>query len=248
MKTKTFLPKMLVMCSLMLLAFSFTNRQPVHANDGGHSQSNVLPSTNVARSAKAIHAEQMSAATDETLGTDGWSISDGGVMGNEGWYVSDVNVLSYKPVSTKPVSTISSASDIAVTKLTDDGVHRVPVYDYLGDKAIRVIQIDKTGPEITWIDMQNGQTASGKMFNIFGETIDEVSFNEEVDISYDDGKTWIVLPLPDIPGKNHAPDDGWTFLWDTTKVPNGNYTVLARSRDVAGNWSKTISLTLIVEN
>ena len=96
--------------------------------------------------------------------------------------------------------------------------------------------------------MQDGQVASGSMFNFWGNTQDTVSLNAEVDISYDNGKTWETLALPPVPRLGHSADVGWTFLWDTTKVPNGDYVILARSRDVAGNWSKTIRLALTVKN
>ncbi len=241
MKTKTIsLPKALIICSFMLLAF--TSGRPVHANTGAQSKANVLQSKLAARSEKVSRAQQIREVTDET--SNNGPVVDGGILGNEGWYVSDVNVLSYKPQD----STISTGNNITLTKLTDDGVHDVTVYDSLGNQAIRIIQIDKNGPEITWTDMQNGQVASGKMFNIWGDTQDTISLNAEVDISYDNGKTWVTMPIPNIPGRTHVADCGWTFLWDTTKVPNGNYVILARSRDVAGNWSKTISLSLRVEN
>ena len=247
MKIKTVsLLKILAICSLMLLAFSYG--QLVGAKNGGTIQSNVLQPRNAARSAKVAHAEAVEKASDKNPGealSNGSDVSaDGGIMGNEGWYISDVNVVSYKPQN----STISAGNNLTVTKLTEDGIHKVPVYDNFGNKAIRIIQIDQTGPEISWVDMQNGQVASGKMFNIWGDTQDTVSLTAEVDISYDNGKTWETLALPPIPWLKHVADCGWTFLWDTTKVPNGNYVVLARSRDVAGNWSKTISLDLNVQN
>lgn len=241
MKSKTSLfSKMMVFFSLMVVAFN--NGPAVHANNGSRSQANVLQSKVAARSEKVSRAQRLSKVTDETLSNE--PVVDGGIMGNEGWYISDVNVLSYKPQD----STISEGNNIALTKLTEDGVHDVTVYDNLGNQAIRIVQIDKTGPEITWTDMQNGQVASGKMFNIWGDTQDPVSLNAEVDISYDNGKTWVTMPIPNIPGKTHVADCGFTFLWDTTEIPNGNYVILARSRDVAGNWSKTISLSVRVEN
>ncbi len=241
MKSKTSLfSKMMVLFSLMVVAFN--NGPTAHANNGGATPADIPHIKNAAGSIKVAHAEPVQVAADET--NNEFDINTGAILGGEGWYISDVNILSYKP---QP-SPISAGNNVTVTKLTDDGVHEVKVYDQLGNEAIQVIRIDKTGPEIGWIDMENGQVASGKMFNIWGNSKDTISLNAEVDISYDNGKTWETILIPNIPGLQHVADCGWTFLWDTTQVPNGTHVIIARSRDVAGNWSRTISLTVLVRN
>ncbi len=239
-KTRSF-PNVKVLFFLMILTFS--NGQTVYANNGPHVLSNILRAKSAAHQAAVNRAEAVAETADEAINNE-FDINAGATLGGEGWYVSDVSIPSYKPQA----STVSSGNKFTVTKLTEDGIHEVKVYDELGNEAIQVIQIDKTGPEISWIDMQNGQVASGKMFNIWGNSKDTVSLNAEVEISYDNGKTWETILIPNIPGLDHVADCGWTFLWDTTQVANGTYVVIARSRDVAGNWSKTISLTLLVRN
>jgi hypothetical protein len=48
-----------------------------------------------------------------------------------------------------------------------------------------------------------------------------------VELSYDDGKTWMLTTL--------STDGKWTYNFDTTKVPDGIYTIVVRTIDVAGN-------------
>jgi hypothetical protein len=60
-----------------------------------------------------------------------------------------------------------------------------------------------------------------------GTSTDALSGIAAVELSYDGGKTWVPV-VPSADGK-------WTYDFDTTKVPDGIYTIVVRTVDMAGN-------------
>ena len=60
-----------------------------------------------------------------------------------------------------------------------------------------------------------------------GTASDTLSGIASVELSYDGGKTWVPAIL--------STDGKWTYDFDTTKVPDGIYTIVVRTMDMAGN-------------
>ena len=58
-------------------------------------------------------------------------------------------------------------------------------------------------------------------------------------ISLDKGNSWQSLSLI---------GDRWSYEWDTRHVPDGTYTILARTNDVAGNIENGAHTTVVVAN
>ncbi len=112
-----------------------------------------------------------------------------------------------------------------------DGDHSLEgrVTDHAGNVTQRgiTVQIDTTPPEAKFLLPAPGATEPGLgVVTLSGNATDTGSGIAGVKISLDGGKTWQSLPLV---------NETWSYNWDTTPLPNGEYQVLARAMDLAGN-------------
>lgn len=80
-----------------------------------------------------------------------------------------------------------------------------------------------------------------------GVSYDSMSGVRHAEISIDAGRTWIIIPLPNVEMKHRA-ELKWTVVVDTTLLPNGPHTLLARTVDRAGNVGETMTLDVVVDN
>jgi hypothetical protein len=84
-------------------------------------------------------------------------------------------------------------------------------------------------PSSTFTLPANGSedTLARNVLSLAGTSTDALSGIATVELSYDGGKSWV----PVVP----STDDKWTYDFDTTKVPDGIYTIVVRTVDMAGN-------------
>jgi hypothetical protein len=129
--------------------------------------------------------------------------------------------------------------------ITTDGEHELEgrVTDHAGNvtKQNIAVQIDTVPPDAKFILPAPGATGSGKgVVTLSGDASDTGSGIASVELSLDGGQTWGALPLV---------NETWRFDWDTTPLPNGEYRVLARALDLAGNvQSPGSSVTILAAN
>jgi hypothetical protein len=97
----------------------------------------------------------------------------------------------------------------------------------LGDQ--RQVKVDTGMPSSTFTSPTNGSenTLARNILPLMGTSTDALSGIASVELSYDGGKTWVPVVL--------SADGKWTYDFDTTKVPDGIYTIVVRTVDMAGN-------------
>jgi hypothetical protein len=117
--------------------------------------------------------------------------------------------------------------------VSKDGINSISVktYDKAGNMLSDQLQVkvDTGMPSSTFTSPANGSedTLARNMLSLAGTSTDSLSGIATVELSYDGGKTWIPV-TPSTEGK-------WTYDVDTTKVPDGVYTIVVRTVDLAGN-------------
>ena len=126
--------------------------------------------------------------------------------------------------------------------ITTDGVHDLEgrVTDHAGNVTQRgiAVHIDTLPPEATFILPAPGATEPGLgVVDLRGNASDVGSGISVVELSLDGGKTWLSLPLV---------NETWSYNWDTTPLPNGEYLVIARAMDLAGNVKSPGSYVTII--
>jgi len=175
-----------------------------------------------------------------------------GTLGKNNWYVSDLTVsASVSDVTSGVALTEYSLDHGAWTPGTSvtasaDGAHSVEyrVTDQAGNQSAetRAFQIDQTIPlaEFTTpVEASTGTLAQGAFF-LEGQATDAMSGLASVQLSTDNGRTWLDLA---------ASTAGlWHYTWETKPFENGLYPVLARAQDLAGNVNAAAHVTLLLAN
>ena len=182
----------------------------------------------------------------------GLILSLSGTSGKNNWYISNVT-------STASVSDTTSGKALTEYRVdagswqtgtnvivSSDGTHTVDfrATDHAGNQssASRAFKIDQTPPVSAFVAPLEGSTgtlAQG-LFSLDGGSTDATSGLAAVQISTDEGLTWLELTL--------SPAGNWQFVWDTKPLSNGLYPVLARAEDQAGNIESTARVTLLLAN
>jgi hypothetical protein len=170
-----------------------------------------------------------------------------GTRGSHSWYVSNVEVLpkasdALSGMNTSAVRADGGAWSSAVT--LSDGTHTIDAQaeDIAGNtKSITdTLRVDTLGPTSVFNNNHETNEVILGTISIGGQSSDSGSGVQFTEVSIDGGITWQAAMLS---------GDTWSYIWDTTTIPNGIYTVLVRSTDSAGNLEKpTSSITLIVDN
>ena len=175
-----------------------------------------------------------------------------GTLGKNDWYVSDVTVLASVSDATSGVALTEYNVDggawetgTSVTVSTD-GPHQVDfrVTDQAGNQSadLRTFKIDQTKPISAFIsplEGSSGTVVSGE-FSLAGQSSDSTAGLAAVQISTDNGSTWINLAT--------TLTGDWQYTWDTRRHPNNLYPVLARTEDLAGNVESGARVTLLLAN
>jgi hypothetical protein len=181
----------------------------------------------------------------------GLSITPSGTQGGGGYFRSAVTVSLNGTDAGSELALVEVRLDgqdwVQAGSLTiaADGEHELEgrVTDHAGNVTQRniVVQIDTLSPEATFILPAPGATEPGLgVVRLSGNATDAGSGISIVELSLDGGKTWGALSLV---------NETWRFDWDTRPLPNGEYQVLARAMDLAGNvQSPGSSVTIIAAN
>jgi hypothetical protein len=103
----------------------------------------------------------------------------------------------------------------------------------------KVIRIDTVPPVAQITSHSNGEVVQGDV-RFSGSLVDGTSGPAGGDISVDEGNTWQAVSM--------SAGDGWSYIWHSGEVPNGEYTLQMRGKDRAGNVGDVVSVALTVDN
>ncbi len=189
-----------------------------------------------------------------------------GTQGNAGWYTSPLSLTVQATDATSGVASIRVLLDNgdwqdASSLVIPDGLHtvQVRVSDQAGNVTTesRTLAVDTLPPQSEFTDPPEGSTTviSGQV-TFAGASQDATSGLAGAEISLDNSNPSTGSPVPAALAQagqvwqTLTPDasGAWSFPWDTTKVPNGTYTVLVRAVDAAGNQENTARVTVVVSN
>lgn len=194
--------------------------------------------------------ETIEIQVDTTLPTLSTSLD--GKLGLNNWYVSEVVVSATVSDATSGVALTEYRLDTGAwtpgtsVMATTNGAHTVQfrVTDRAGNQATeqRSFQIDQTPPISGFtapLEASTGTLAQGD-FLLEGQSSDATSGLETVQISTDEGQTWLNLAV--------SGAGVWRYTWLTNPLENGLYPVLARAQDTAGNVNPGAHVTLLLAN
>ena len=169
------------------------------------------------------------------------------VNGRSGWYVSEVDLSAAATDEISGLANLEGSTDDGVSWFPlpihfTSGIHpvQIRVKDMAGNEVVesKVVRVD-TAPPVTRIDPLVNTVIQGEA-PLNGTLLDEMSGPAGGEISIDEGKTWMAVSL--------GPGNAWSYLWRSSEVPNGEYTLLVRGMDRAGNVGGVDSITLSVDN
>lgn len=170
------------------------------------------------------------------------------VDGKNGWYVSALELSAIASDAHSGVLSVQASMDEGVTweplpLHLDDGVYPVAVQarDVAGNVSsiTDVFRID-TVPPVTNIEEPVEGTLVRGAVTLSGQLEDETSGPAGGEFSFDDGLTWRPVSVEG--------NGVWSFQWDTQGLSNGDYTLLVRGMDEAGNVGSPGSLGALVDN
>ena len=173
-----------------------------------------------------------------------------GTMGGGGWYITTAQVLGSATDATSGLSGIQYSIDSggwqSAPIQVGDGTHNIQIRatDVASNTTTNtvVVKVDIVRPASLFVSPPEGTSAvAAGDFTMTGHTVDVDSGPQAAEVSIDNGANWQALPAIDSAGN-------WSFVWDTTGVANGTYTVFVRATDLAGNQEHTAQVTVIVSN
>ena len=177
---------------------------------------------------------------------------ESGADGESGWYITDANVSVQSSDAGSGVYAIAYQIDGGVwldgnATTLEEGVFnaRFRVTDRAGNESFveKTMRVDKTPPVSNFTSHASGALVSREV-HLSGESLDAISGPySSGEILIDNGAggaIWSPLVL-NVAGE-------WSQSWNTYLLPNGAYTHLMRTRDVAGNQANTVTITLRVNN
>ena len=161
-----------------------------------------------------------------------------------GWYNTPVSpsVLASDPSGIGSVSFWVDGKPWTAGALIKDGIHALTavVSDVAGNTThiSDTLQVDTYPPISSWITKSD--TWVGGKTTLEGQSEDWTSGIAKVEISFDDGKTWVAI--------GNSPN--WSYSWNTKdlQVPDGPHTLLARALDRACNQEHTARVVVNVDN
>jgi hypothetical protein len=152
-----------------------------------------------------------------------------GAFDAQGWHVGSVRAKKIAPAW-------SNGSSLNLT----DGDHTVTMRatDSAGNQreTSQQIRIDSLAPVSSFAAV-SGPVSGVASFS--GVSVDAVSGVAQVEVSLDGGSTW--QPATYVNGT-------WTFPYDSTQRPDGNYNIQVRATDNAGHTEAAVALKIVVNN
>jgi hypothetical protein len=216
---------------------------PLTLGDGVHTVD--YRSTDVAGNPET--AGSLSLAIDTSPPATSSSLS--GAAGDNGWYRSNVDVtlsasdaLSGLDETLYRVDGGSWQTYAGGFTVSGDGTHTLEYYST--DAACNAetatteqVRIDTVDPASAISSLSDGEWIS-ETVSVAGAASDATSGVALVDVSTDGGGSW----------QTASGTTSWSETWDTTTVPDGDYDVCTRGRDVAGNVESVSCITVHVDN
>ena len=170
--------------------------------------------------------------------------------GSEGWYVTaPVQIDASAEDATSGVASMQCRVDGGTwqsppVSVTTEGEHFVEceAADHAGNTTVwsQTVKLDTTPPVSAFHEPAEGATVWG-VVTLHGESDDATSGPAAVEVSTDNGATWRPATLVTSTAQ-------WTAFWDTRPLPDGEYTLMARARDAAGNEEHTAIVHVTVAN
>ena len=208
-----------------------TWKESLFLSDGLYTAS--FKSEDVSGNTTSILLDLKIDATKPTL-----AISTAGTVGTNGWYTSQTTTTFKADDKTSGVDRVeysqnNAAWQTGTSVVSKDGINSISVktYDKAGNMLSNEVQVkvDTGMPSSTFTSPANGSedTLARNVLPLAGTSTDALSGIATVELSYDGGKTWVPVVL--------STDGKWTYDFDTTKVPDGIYTIVVRTVDIAGN-------------
>ena len=173
-----------------------------------------------------------------------------GTLGGGGWYITTAQVIGAATDATSGLAGIQYSIDggdwQSAPIQVGDGTHNIQIRatDVASNTTTNtvVVKVDIVRPASLFVSPPEGTSAvAAGDFTMTGHTVDVDSGPQAAEVSIDNGANWQALPAIDSAGN-------WSFVWDTTGVANGTYTVFVRATDLAGNQEHTAQVTVIVSN
>ncbi len=162
-----------------------------------------------------------------------------------GWYNSPVSISIAASDSLGSIARTGFAVDgvnWSSDRLVKDGTYALTGFatDLAGNtrNLSDTLQVDTFPPLSSWITKAD-EWVGGEV-SLEGQSIDWLSGIAKVEISFDNGKTWVAI--------GNSPN--WSYRWNTKdlKVPDGPHTLLARALDRACNQEHTARVVVNVDN
>ncbi len=170
--------------------------------------------------------------------------------GSEGWYVTaPVQIDASAEDATSGVASMQCRVDGGTwqslpVSVTTEGEHFVEceAADHAGNTTVwsQTVKLDTTPPVSAFHEPAEGATV-WDVVTLHGESDDATSGPAAVEVSTDNGATWRPATLVTSTAQ-------WTAFWDTRPLPDGEYTLMARARDAAGNEEHTAIVHVTVAN
>lgn len=139
--------------------------------------------------------------------------------------------------------TVHVADGVARYAVTQDGFHRLDwrVNRLDANAFTQIIRVDTTRPEVRFDAVS--APVSGKI-HLTGVASDTIGLGA-VFLSADGGATWEIhdVVFDSLPSTFY-----FEYALDTQRMSDGWHKVLVRAMDAAGNESKTVSLSVFVQN
>ena len=170
------------------------------------------------------------------------------VDGRNGWYISPVQVSAEANDATSGLEFLNGRTDLdsawnAFPFHLIDGIHPVTAHagDVAGNEAFlsETVRIDTIPPVAQFTSHSNGEVVQGRVL-LTGKHHDETSGIGGGEISTDGGMSWQAVLI------NNETD--WEYPWQSNEVPNGEYSLLVRAIDQAGNIGEPDVVSLVVSN
>ena len=206
---------------------------------------------------RAIDNAGNSATESRTIKVDtvapSLSASIFGTKGNSNWYVNQTTTTISSSDGTSGVDRVEYNQNDAgwqngSSVVSTDGINAISVrvYDVAGNMSSDSmhVKVDTVKPTSTFASPVNGSTNTlvRGTYSFSGSSSDATSGVSAAEISLD-GTNWWPLGI--------SSRDTWSFDWDTLSLPDGIYSVVVRTTDVAGNEESVASgahVTLLVNN
>jgi hypothetical protein len=176
------------------------------------------------------------------------SMTPKGILGGGDYYRSAVTVSLAGTDTGSGVASVEyrldgqdwvQGNEVAITADGDHGLEG-RVTDKAGNVTWKAmaIHIDTIPPTTTFVIPPSNSTISSQGIVMLGGEVSDVGSGiTGMGLSLDGGKSWQSLPLV---------NEIWRYNWNTMKLPDGKYPVIARAKDIAGNSQTQEILVMII--